>query len=231
MKEGENLNVAASAEPGAGGTPNPPASNEQQATIDGQAQALFELLTGKLDERFNELTKPFLGQLEGLKKVQGDIDRSRNDFQEKLKQLNKLTKSGLSQEEALAQMEAEATAGNWQKSVDERFDKLFNLLQQNGNPTVKQTVESVFQKYGLDVKDPRVAPELAKTYKTPEEIEMAALKTFHAIQTSPQPNAAQNAALNNRDNAQRRNNQKDISNINDSATLYDIAAEELTTGR
>lgn len=228
--EGDNVqNVAATADPGAGGTPNPPASNDQQATIEGEAQKLFDALAGKFDERFTSMMKPYLGQLEGLKKVQGDVDRSQKTLKEQFAQLQKYKEAGLSDDEAIAEMEADAKADEWKSGIENQLKQLVQLVSGGASPNTQQTAASVFQKFGLDPKDPRVAPELAKTYKSTEEMEVAALKKFHEIQTSPNPSAAQLAAMNGGGSQQQ--NKRDISNINDSATLYDIAAQDITAGK
>lgn len=227
---GDNVqNVAAEADPGAGGTPNPSVSNEQQATIEGEAQKLFDALAGKFDERFNSMMKPYLGQLEGLKKVQGEVDRSQKTLKEQFAQLQKYKEAGLSDDEAIAEMEADAKADEWKSGIENQLKQLVQLVSGGASPNAQQTAANVFQKYGLDPKDPRVAPELAKTYKSTEEMEVAALKKFHEIQTSPNPSAAQLAAMNG-DKSQQQN-KRDISNINDSATLYDIAAQDITAGK
>lgn len=224
-----NVGTKAGGTPGAGGEPTSPASTvQQQAPIEGEVvEKLFSLLESKFAERFNEMTKPFLGQLEGLKKVQGDIDRSQKTFKEQFQQLQKYKDAGLSDEEAIAEMESDNQADEWKKGVDTTLKQLLSLVQNGGLATQqKETAADVFAKYGLDVKDPNVAPELAKNYKSAEEMEMAALRTFHKINTSPAPNVAQNAAMNG-DKTTKRGGKKDITNINDSSTLYDLAASEI----
>lgn len=213
-------------QPGAGEQP-PASGTEQKPPIEGEiVEKLFSMLEGKFTERFNDLTKPFLGQLEGLKTVQGNIDRSQQTFKEQLAQLQKYKDAGLSDEEALAEMESDSQADQWKKSVDDTLKQLLSLVQ-GGNPNpAKETVASVFAKYGLDVKSPLVAPALAKQYKDADEMKTAALELFYQIKTSPSPNAAQAAALNGGE--ARQTNKKDISGVNDSATLYNLAAEEIT---
>ena len=220
----DNLNVGADAGAGAAGG-QPAVSQEQQTPIDGEAK-LLELLESKLTERFTSLERNLLGQVEGLKKVQGDIDRSRNEFREQLAKLNKLTKAGMTQEEALNAMEAESADVNWRQGIESKLENLLSLLAGNQNGQ-QQSVSSVFEKYGLDVKDPRVAPALTKQYASLAEAEVAALKLFHQIQTSPTPTPAQQPSL---AGGTGRRDAKDLSPINDSSTLYDLAAKEIFGG-
>jgi hypothetical protein len=226
MDEALNPNVGATAEAGASES-QPNASAAQPATIEGEAAKLLELLEGRFTERFSTLEKNLTGQLSGLKKVQGEIDRSREDFRNQLTQLNKLTKQGMTQEEALQKMEQDAAESDRFTKLEQQIANLTSLLAGNQNGQAQQSVASVFAKYGLDVKDPRVAPALTKQYTNLDEAEVAALKLFHAIQTSPTPTPAQQPSLTG---GVGRRDVKDLSPINDSSTLYDIAAKEIFGG-
>ncbi len=223
-----NLNVEGQgAGAGAEGNANSEASQQQQPSIDGLTEQLLSTLNSKLESRIEELTKPFLSQVEGLKKVQGDIDRSRTDLKAQLEQINKLTKGGMSQEQAIEHLDKQkAESDRWQQLQKELSD-LKSMVAGNSQATAN-TVASVFQQYGLDPKDARIAPLLTKQYANKTEMEMAALKAFHQIQTSPNPNAAQGAALQGGAGNQRKGT--DISQINDSQQLYDIAERDLFSG-
>lgn len=221
-----NPNVGAGADAGAAES-QPNASPNQQASIEGDAAKLLELLEGKFAERFQTLEKNLTGQLSGLKKVQGDIDRSRDEFRQRLEQLNKLTKAGMTQEEALTKLDAEAAEREWRTGMEAKMNDLMSLLAGNQSGQPQPSVASVFEKYGLDVKDPRVAPALTKQYANLAEAEVAALKTFHAIQTSPNPTPAQTPAMTG---GTGRRDSKDLSTINDSSTLYQLASKEVFGG-
>jgi hypothetical protein len=216
-----NLNVGDQTD---GGSPasQPGESHNQQAPIDGDK--LLELLEGKFASKFDELSKNLTGQLSGLQKVQGDIDRSRNEFKTRLEQLNKLTKQGLSQDEAIERLDAQDAERNKFEELKRELADLKSLIAGNGGAGGQNTVTQVFQQYGLDVKDPRVAPALTKQYANKQDMEFAALKLFHEIQSSPNPNAAQQPAMTG---GAGRRDAKDISNITDPAELYRLAEQEL----
>lgn len=226
MSDGNNQNVEGAGAGGAAGS-QPGASQNNPPSIDGLADQLFSALDTRLASRIEELTKPYLTQMEGLRKVQGNLDRSQNDLKTQLAEINKLTKSGMSQEEAVEYLDRQkAESERWQK-IDERFANLESLITGNGAGQQKQTVADVFTKFGLDLKHPLVAAELGKQFKNSDEMEASALRLFYRIQTSPSPNAAQQPAL---QGGAGNNNQRDISNINDSSTLYDLAAQDLAKG-
>lgn len=209
---------------GASGNANPDASPQSQPSIDGQAEQLLSLLKPMLASQVEELTKPYLSQLEGLKKVQGDIDRSRTDLKAQLAEINRLTKSGLTQEQAVEHLDKQNAESAWRQSLESQLADLKSLITGNSQGQAN-TVANVFQQYGLDPKDARIAPLLTKQYANKTEMEMAALKAFHQIQTSPQPSAAQNASM--QGGAGNRSKTKDISTVNDPSTLYGLAEQEL----
>jgi predicted XRE-type DNA-binding protein len=223
----DNLNVEGAGAGSGAAESQPNVSNQNQPAIDESAAKLLEALEGRFSSRFEELTKNLTGQLEGLRKVQGDIDRSRNEFRERLAQLNKLTKQGMSQDEAIEALERQEAEKNELTSLRQELAEIKSLIAGNGTGKVQQTVAEVFQKYGLDPKDPAIAPHLAKQYKNAEEMEMAALKVFHQLHTTPNPNPAQSAALNG---GEGRRDSKDLSTINDSSTLYHLAAQDMFGG-
>jgi hypothetical protein len=223
-----NLNVeGVGAGAGAGENANSQVSQQQTPAIEGEAEKLLTLLEGRFACKFDELARSLTGQLEGLKKVQGEIDRSRNEFRERLQQLNKLTKQGMSQEEALETLERQAAEQDRFTKLEQQIANLTSLIAGNGNGQKQQSVAEVFAQYGLDPKDPRVAPALAKQYANPQEMEIAALKVFHSIHTAPNPNPAQNPALNG---GEGRRDSKDLSTVNDSSTLYSLAAKDMGIG-
>lgn len=222
----ENQNVGAGAGAGDAGSQQQ-SSSQQQATIDDANSKLLQLLEGKLTERFDGLAKNLTGQLSGLQKVQGEIDRSRNEFKQRLEQLNKLTKAGLSQDEAIAQLERQEAEQSKYEALQKEVNDLKSLIKGNGNGQQQPKVAEVFSQYGLDLKDSRVAPALSKTYGNDDEIKFAALALFHQLQTSPNPNAAQQPTM---QGGSGRTDAKDISQINDSSSLYNLAAKDLLGG-
>jgi hypothetical protein len=221
----ENLNVGS--ELGGGGEPGgqPASSPNQQTPIDGDK--LLELLESKFTERFTTLEKNLTGQLSGLKKVQGDIDRSRNEFRERLAQLNKLTKAGLTQEEAIEQLDRQEQERSQFEALQREIADLKSLIAGTSGAGGQNTVTQVFQQYGLDVKDPRVAPALTKQYANKQEAELAALRLFHQIQSSPAPTPGQQPAM---QGGTGRRDSKDLSHITDSSSLYELASKEIFGG-
>jgi hypothetical protein len=187
-----NPNVGTEAQSGAGSTPSEPVSPPAQPPIESDVTRLLAALEGKINERFQSLEN----NLTGLKKVQGDIDRSRNAFQEQLARLEQYEKKGLSREEAVAAMQSDdATESRW-SSLEQKLDALAERIagagtQANG----QQAVAKVFEAVGLDVKDPRVASSLLKQYKDADAVELEAYRLQRQIQQSPNPNPAQSPSL------------------------------------
>lgn len=225
MLPNQNLNVDANADGGSGASQSQESPN-QQTPIDGEK--LLQLLESKFADRFTSLEKNLTGQLTGLKKVQGDIDRSQNEFKNRLAELNKLTKSGMSQDEAIEALDRRDAERSQFETLQREIADLKSFIAGNGGTGGQNTVTQVFQQYGLDVKDPRVSPSLSKQYANKTEMELEALKVFHAIQTSPNPNAAQQSAMTGEQTGRQT---KDISQINDPATLYGMAETQILTGK
>jgi hypothetical protein len=187
-----NPNVGADAQAGAGGQPDQPVSPQAQSPIESEATKLLAALESKLDGRFKSLED----NLTGLKKVQGDIDRSRNAFQEQLARLKQYQAQGLSEPDALAAMQKDDGEAQWRTSLEKKLDTLAAQLANGGTQASgQQTVAKVFEAIGLDVKDPRVASALLTQYKSADEVELAAYRLQHQIQQSPNPNPAQNPSL------------------------------------
>ena len=220
----DNLNVGGTGAEGGATEGQPAASQQNQPSIDGMAEQLLGVLQGKLASQVEEIMKPYISQMEGLRKVQGDIDRSRNEFKDRLTELNRLTKGGMTQEQALEHMDKQKAESDWRQNLQQELSDLRSLIAGNGNGQQQATAANVFQEFGLDVKDPRIAPLLAKQYANKQEMEIAALRAFHQINTSPNPTPAQGASMHG---GAGKRNQKDISQIHDSASLYALGEQEL----
>jgi hypothetical protein len=188
-----NPNVGSDAQAGAGSQPDQPVSPQAQPPIESEATKLLAVLESKLDGRFKSLED----NLTGLKKVQGEIDRSRNAFQEQLAKLSQYEKQGMTRDEAVVAMQNDdATESRW-TNLEKKLDTLADQLATGGTQASgQQKVAEVFAKIGLDVKDPRVASSLLKQFKDADAVELEAYRLLRSIQQSPNPNPAQNASLN-----------------------------------
>jgi len=181
-----NPNVVPDAGTGAGAQPEQPVSPPAQPTIESD---VTKLLAG-LGDKFDGLQK----ELRGL---QGRQDKSENNFQAQLARLKQYTAQGMSETEALAEMQSDDAAEQRWTSLEKKLDGLAAQLASGGTQASgQQTVAKVFEAIGLDTKDPRVASALLTQYKTTEEVELAAYRLQRQIQQSPNPNPAQNASLN-----------------------------------
>lgn len=191
----ENPNVGSAPATGAEGTPNPAVSPQGTQPI-GDVTQLLSALEGKFVERFSSLEKNLTSQLSGLQKVQGEIDRSRNAFQEQLARLEQYEKRGLSRQEALSEMEADDESNKRYMTLEQRLAEIAARLESGGTQSNRQQqVAEVFASKGLDPKDPRIAPFLVKDYSSPEAMELAAYRLREELASTPNPTPAQQASL------------------------------------
>ena len=113
-----------------------------------------------------------------------------------MSEVDKLEKSGLSRDEAIAELEADQKAGEWRSGIEKQLQDIVTLISRSGTQENKgQAVAKVFESIGLDPKDPRVASALLTQYKSADEVELAAYRLQRQIQQSPNPNPAQDASL------------------------------------
>jgi hypothetical protein len=178
----ENQTVGTDAQSGAEGTPNQPVSPPAQTPIQGD---VTQLLAG-LGEKIGSLES----QLRGL---QGRQDKTDNNFQAQLAKLNQYKQQGLTEPEALAEMEADdATEQRW-KSFDQRLSQIAAALGSGGTaPGAQQMVAKALDSYKLDPKDPFVAAQMqGKSFANETEAELFAARVFRDKALSPNPNPAQ----------------------------------------
>jgi len=181
-----NPNVGTDPQAGAGSTPSEPVSPQVPAPIESD---VTKLLAG-LGEKFDGLQK----ELRGL---QGRQDKSENNFQAQLARLKQYTNQGMSETEAIAEMQSDDAAEQRWTNLEKKLDGLADQFASGGTQANgQQAVTKVFEAIGLDVKDPRVASALLTQYKTAEEVELAAYRLQRQIQQSPNHNPAQNPSLN-----------------------------------
>lgn len=184
-----NQNVGADAQAGAGSTPSEPVSTPAQPPIDGN---VAQLLAG-FGEKFNNLE----AQLRGL---QGRQDKAENNFQAQLAKFNQIKSQGnLSDEQAMEVMQRnDAEAQRWQ-NLESKLNDLAARIAGGGTQANGQQVNAaeVFGKIlGQDnVKNPLLAPYLAKQYASVAEAESAAKMLFYDLSNLPNPTNAQAASL------------------------------------
>lgn len=193
----ENQNVDADAQAGAEGTPSPDVSQQAQTPIDGDVTKLLAGLESKFAEKFSSLEK----QVTGLGGVQSRIDQSQNAFQAQLAKLNQYKSQGMSEPEALAEMESDDRAEQRWTSLEQKLDQLAGRIASGGTAqNEQQSVAKVFEAVGLDPKDPRVAVALTKRYENTDQVELAAYRLQKDLAQSPNPSPAQDASLNGQAN-------------------------------
>lgn len=182
---------------GGAGQPDQNLSQQPAQGIDGQVAQLYAQLESSFGNKFSTLEKNILGQLEGLGKVQGRIDQSQTAFQEQLARYQALTDKGLKPQEAIAEMGKTDAEAEWKNNLQKQLSELAQIVKNGGSAqNSQQEAAKVFETLGLDLKDPRVALAAAKKYDTPEMAELEAYRLQRQIAQSPDPTAAQNAALN-----------------------------------
>lgn len=184
-----NQTVGANGGNGAGGQPSQPVSQPPAQPIQGDVSQLLAGLESKFSEQFSSLSK----ELRGL---QGRQDKSENTFRQQLAKMNQYKSQGLTDDEALAEMESDtASEARWTR-LEQRLEDLAGRIAGVGAPAngQQQAVADVFSTIGLDLKDPRVAVAMTKQYKDADAIELAAYRLLRDT-ASPQSNTAQNASL------------------------------------
>lgn len=184
----DTTNVGTAGEPGAGSTPSEPVSPQPQAPIAGDVHALLAELGGKLDS--------FGKELRGL---QGRQDRSENqysNFQSQLARLQSYKDQGLTDAQALAEMESDDRAEQRWQNLEKQMQELAAVIQRGGtqaNP--QQFVAQALTSYGLDPKDPFVAAKLAgQSPKNETEAELLAARIFRDKALAPPTNPSQQSA-------------------------------------
>lgn len=165
-------------------------------TID---EKTIELLTRKLEgafgEKFTNLEKNLLGQVSGLREVQGEIDKSQSTFRNEFAKYEALLKKGLEPDEAMSELERGNKSEQVLQDLEKKYNDLVARLEGSGKPdNATQEVVDAFSQFDLDLKDPRVVLEMQKSYKDKDQMEFAAFKLAKQIGQSPNPNPAQDPA-------------------------------------
>lgn len=172
---------------------NPLVSPPTSPPIEGEVTKLLTALESKLNERFSSLEN----NLTGLKKVQGDIDRSRSAFQEQLARFNQIKAQGnLSDEQALQTMQRVDEDAQFREEMRAEMRKLAERVGGIGStPTEQQMMTEVLSEFNLDPKDPFVASQLnGKNFTNRLEAEAFAGKILRDKVKAPNPTPAQAAS-------------------------------------
>lgn len=135
-----------------------------------------------------------------LKGLQSRQDKSQNEVQKFMGEIRKRMDDGMSLDEAEKAVNADIESAK-------RDDLLYRIARKSGvldeplqpaagnGEVVTVNTAKIFEGKGLDLKDPRVVLEMSKTYKSDMEAELAAYKVRDALASTPNPTAAQSAAL------------------------------------
>lgn len=173
----------------ANGTPSQPVQPEGQKPIDGDVAKMLADVVGKLDT--------FGRELRGLQGRQQKADNKFSDFQNQLARLNEYKAQGLSDTEALAEMQADDANDQWRQSLEQKIDNLAAMFGSGGTQTNPQQnmVTAALSEYGLDPKDPFVAGKLAgQNPANKTDAELLAARIFRDKVNAPPTNAAQQSA-------------------------------------
>jgi len=180
----EEPKVGEQAEEGAVESPKPEVSNEVAQPIEGQAEKLLASLGDKLDGLSKEVR--------GLQGRQDRAENLQNDFQKKLAGYEKLRSSGMSPDEAMAEMDRSSAVEERWSSLSERMDRLASLIEGGNLDARAQQRAKVITEYGLDPKDPEVA---TIANGNPADFEGAIAKLAFKRQKEPAPTGAQAPAV------------------------------------
>lgn len=193
----ENSTVGNEGAVGATGTPNQPVSPTPSQPIESDVTKLFSAFEGKMNEQFTAFTKNLGSEIQGLRKTQGEIDRSKNVFEEQLARFNQIKyQNNYTDEQALNAMRSQSAESEWRSGVEKKLDNLASMFTGAGTQVnSQQKATEVFAKLGIDPQDPRVAPHLAKQYENADAMELAAWRLKQELSNSPSPTSAQSASL------------------------------------
>lgn len=178
-----------SADDGGGGGEPAPAITPAPPTIEGE--------TTKLLVEQGETLKQLKAELRGLQGRQDKGDNALKDFQTKQAEYDRLIKKGYEPQDAYAEMGKVDADSQWRTSLQQQIADLTKIVQSGGNAqSGQQQVVKVFETIGLDLKDPRVAVALTKSYDSPELMELEAYRLQRQISLAPNPNKAQDPSMN-----------------------------------
>lgn len=187
----DNQDVGGGGSQGAAGQEDQNVSGQTQKPIEGDAPAWL-----------SELKNEFTGRIEGLSKelrgLQGRQDRSDNqqsEFRNQLAKFNQYKAQDMSDDEALAEMEADDRSETRWKTLEQKLDDLAKRLESGAQANTGNAAAKVFEAIGLDPKDPRVAAALTKRYENADQVELAAYRLQRELAQTPNPSGAQGAAL------------------------------------
>lgn len=171
------------------GTPSIPTGGSSEgkgdsgSSFDAKAlQASFEALTKRLDE-VDARSKSLQGDKDrGIKKANDEL----NELKRKFAEIEKLKKSGLDEDTAFEELGFREEV----RAVREGLSKLNPAQPQpagNGAGVVVDSAE-VIKKYDLEGNDPEVIEKIFRgNFKSPEEMELAALRIAYQRAKPNQP--------------------------------------------
>ncbi len=147
-----------------------------------------------------EKQSSFESQLRGLQGVQQKTNNELGGFRQQLAQLNRYKADGMSDEEALAEMEADNASNQRWQAVEQTLQTVLARLDgggtaQNAQRTTTDILSSALSQYQLDPKDPYVAGRLAgQSPKTETEAELLAARIFKDQKLAPPTNPSQQSS-------------------------------------
>jgi hypothetical protein len=152
--------------------------------------ASFDTLTKRLDE-IDARTRSLQGDKDrGVKKVSDEI----SDLKKMLADYDKLREK-LSPDEAIEQIELKQSVQEIRDFITQQRGTSASTQAPGTGDGVAVNAAKAFAEFDLDLKDPRVADALGKTYNTEAEAVAAAGRVYRQIQLSPTPTPAQDASV------------------------------------
>lgn len=188
----ENLTDGVVAQEGQAESPTPASSPVPQQPFEGDVNSLLTKFTEQVDARFSALEKKYT---EGIGRAQGAADRATSEFRKWVGEVEKLEKTGLTRDDAIATLEARQQQDQWRVNIEKQLTDLTSMMRSGGNgASVGQIITEVLSEYDLNPADPYVAAQLkGKTFGNRTEAELFAARVFRDKARSPSPTPAQNA--------------------------------------
>jgi hypothetical protein len=168
------------------------AQNASGGSFDaGKLQATLEKLATKLEE-VDARSRSLQGEKDrGVAKTSKELETLKRQFAE----IEKLTKGGLGLDEAVEELDFRETVKQLKTQIGQ-INPVPAQSEGNGQSGAVDTAKVFGELFGADsLKDPALAPLLAKQYRNIEEAQAAAYKYHFEVSRQPNPTTSQSPSL------------------------------------
>lgn len=176
---------------GSDGTPSPIPSGAEGLSPSGQgagSKVSLETLLDKIERITGEVNALKSGKDKGISRVEKEV----SDLRETLARYEKLKAKGMSADEAADEIQHGASVQDALRALNEKVDRLASGAGVGSPSSGTVLATKTFVELGLDPSDPDVQIALADVAgKSPEAIELAALRLSRRKAAQPNPNNAQ----------------------------------------